>query len=521
MMTKVVLTAQRTIYFGNTIIKPTLTRDRENQGLENVCYVSQPLGYVDSATKEKSDILYNDIIFGALKKHGYTAVRGDEIIASGPIQEKIKEYVTGCGLFIADITGSNPMVMFEVGMRQMTNKPIMLVAEGDRSHPPFNLAAQQIVSYDLSNLEKIGRARDNIEEYIEQLIYNIKAKNRQDFKSVSAASLAGNLEEQKKSSSNEERLLQQIEAVMLHSDNPSEVDQLGRQPFAEALTIRLRRVYKNRNKAFFLHIYGPWGSGKTTLLNLIEQEFKKNSGESEQEKWIVIRFNAWQQQRAGPAWWTLTDALYKQSKKQLRRTESLRLRFFENTWRWLHGLSYRFFWPSIILGIIVIVLFAFDISSITKASQSIDDFFGYLQNRVGLVIASCLAIVTGILALSKSLAPGSSHAATEFIKLTNDPMDQISNHYNKLVKWINKPIVVFIDDLDRCQGTYTVELLERIQTLFRDSNVIYIVTADRRWIYTCYEKAYDDFKKNLEEPGGLCVSYFQRKYSNFLYQSRV
>ena len=75
----------------------------------------------------------------------------------------------------------------------------------------------------------------------------------------------------------------------LHLDQPAIEDELGREPFAEALAGHLRYLrYRlvnavssnisqdslpsslKRDQSFLLHLYGPWGSGKTSLLNFLE-----------------------------------------------------------------------------------------------------------------------------------------------------------------------------------------------------------------------------------------------------------
>jgi hypothetical protein len=234
---------------------------------------------------------------------------------------------------------------------------------------------------------------------------------------------------------------------------------------------------------------------------LIKNEKKENNRENTLHEWIVIWFNAWQHQRSSPAWWSVMDAVYNQSLNRLPFLSSLRLRIYENMWRIWNGLSHRFFWPALIMIVIATVLFFFDTGSIMNATKSAPKFLDFLQNRLGLVIASIVAILSGILTLNNSLAPGSIRAAREFVEMRRDPMNTLSNHYKNLVKWINHPIAVFIDDLDRCQDTYTVELLEGIQTLFKGVDVIYIVCPDRRWIYASYDKAYDAFKCAIDEPG--------------------
>ncbi len=66
---------------------------------------------------------------------------------------------------------------------------------------------------------------------------------------------------------------------------------------------------------------------------------------------------------------------------------------------------------------------------------------------------------------------------------------------------VQLPVAVFIDDLDRCEAQFVVELLQTIQTLFRKAPVAYVVAADRNWVCASYEKTYSDFKNSIMEPG--------------------
>lgn len=86
-------------------------------------------------------------------------------------------------------------------------------------------------------------------------------------------------------------------------------------------------------------------------------------------------------------------------------------------------------------------------------------------------------------------------------ELRNDPLGPIIRVFGKMVNAIRRPIVVFVDDLDRCETKYVVELLEGIQTLFRTVPVVYVVEADRKWICSSFEKGYEDFDKTIGEPG--------------------
>ena len=64
-------------------------------------------------------------------------------------------------------------------------------------------------------------------------------------------------------------------------------------------------------------------------------------------------------------------------------------------------------------------------------------------------------------------------AIAEFRSALQDSADQLADSSG------GKPIVVVIDELDRCRPSYAVELLEVAKHLFAVDNVVFVLTADR------------------------------------------
>jgi hypothetical protein len=80
-------------------------------------------------------------------------------------------------------------------------------------------------------------------------------------------------------------------------------------------------------------------------------------------------------------------------------------------------------------------------------------------------------------------------------------MQLTKEHFAQLVDWLGYPLAIVIDDLDRCKPPFAVELLEGIQTLFRDVPVAYVVAADREWLARSYAAEYSSFEGAFDEPG--------------------
>jgi KAP-like P-loop domain-containing protein len=294
---------------------------------------------------------------------------------------------------------------------------------------------------------------------------------------------------------------------------------------------RMRRMRsEDKESSFILHIHGPWGSGKSSLLNFLGQQLKGEDSDPKTgttKPWVVIEFNAWQYQRVGPPWWWLIKALFQQGFQQLwtiqwRKSKERSFRgkmralvrekkrvllVLRDWWRtimlMLREFLWRFSrtgWTLYLLALSLVFLIIWFISWRFSSVEVATVFFGYIKE-----ISAIFSIIIGgwglILGVSRSLLPGSAQSARNFLETTRNPTQVLTRHFNSLVKQLRYPVAIFVDDLDRCQTPYVIDLLEGIQTLFREAPVAYVVAGDRRWIQACYEQTYDTFASRVHEPG--------------------
>lgn len=135
---------------------------------------------------------------------------------------------------------------------------------------------------------------------------------------------------------------------------------------------------------------------------------------------------------------------------------------------------------------------------------------------ISKVVLTISTFYVAILTMNRSLLLSSARAAQYYTELTSDPMGEIKRRFEKLVDRVKpKHIAVFIDDLDRCQSSFVVELLEGIQTLFHQAPVVFVVVADRRWINASYEQIYDKLNDRVKEPGKPLGTLFLEKVFRF------
>src|SRR4051812_10120416 len=111
---------------------------------EKRVFVPSPIGADESVERKRSDKLLAYIISPVVEELGNrgikaSLIRGDKIPSPGRISKQIIEEIVRCDVMIADVTGNNANVFYEIGLRQALLKPYVLMAEkGHRL--PFDLA---------------------------------------------------------------------------------------------------------------------------------------------------------------------------------------------------------------------------------------------------------------------------------------------------------------------------------------------------------------------------------------------
>jgi hypothetical protein len=287
------------------------------------------------------------------------------------------------------------------------------------------------------------------------------------------------------------------------SDAPTKVDALSRKTLATYLAKRLRFIY-NRDienlSAFFVNIDGAWGSGKSTLLGFLQKALEAkapsnpriNPSQPSEGEWIVVNFNAWENQRLDPPWWFLLKALHRQAMKALWKRDFRRwlgVGLTERLWRLNPGGK------NLQLSLVALCIFIFARYYGVTSKESLNAL-PLVQLVTFLVFIWSIAKAAGSMLLS-----GSAKAAQAFVEEnSSDPMNRLTLHFNKLITEIGYPVAIFIDDLDRCNKEYGVKLLEGLQTIYKNAPVVYVIAADRKWLSTMYENQYSLFAPAITKP---------------------
>lgn len=129
------------------------------------CFVVSPIRETDSEIRSNADKLFKYIISPVCESCGFEPVRVDQINDSDSITQTIIDKLLSSELVIADISGHNPNVFFEMGYRKCTDKPIIhLKKKGETI--PFDVNTVRTFEYDLTDLDNVEETKKRLEQTI-------------------------------------------------------------------------------------------------------------------------------------------------------------------------------------------------------------------------------------------------------------------------------------------------------------------------------------------------------------------
>jgi hypothetical protein len=129
------------------------------------CFIICPIGDEGSEIRKRSDRLLKHVLSPVLAENGYCALRADQIPKVGLITSQVINLIIESPLVIADLTGANPNVYYELAIRHASQKPyIQLIGKGEKI--PFDISAVRTITVDLADLDDVEEAKKKISQQI-------------------------------------------------------------------------------------------------------------------------------------------------------------------------------------------------------------------------------------------------------------------------------------------------------------------------------------------------------------------
>lgn len=241
-------------------------------------------------------------------------------------------------------------------------------------------------------------------------------------------------------------------------------DVLDREEFINKVINLIRAITEN-NKSCSFAIDGQWGSGKSFVLDKIKTKLEDEQSETlAGDKYFVFYYNCWEYDYYDEPIISIISSLWENINQKTKLfTPEVRDKFLKMT------------------------------KAIAKAVAS-----GALKKYTNMDLND----------FTSEFIDSATNAATkEYDKYFG--FHAVMNEVKKEIEEIAKiqPVVIMVDELDRCLPTYTIKVLERLHHIFDGlENVVQIIALDKHQIKKSLEKIYGD---NLD------IDMYLRKFISF------
>lgn len=250
------------------------------------------------------------------------------------------------------------------------------------------------------------------------------------------------------------------------SDKESDKDYLN---FGEVSNLAVDILMAPDMLPVSIGIFGNWGAGKSSMLRLIEQQIEKHD-----QEYMVINFDAWLYQGYDDARVSLLeviarklDVTAKGNETLLQKTKNLISRV--NTFRAMGLLAEGI---ALVHGTPTGGLFYKGVNAIEKVLSSFQGKDGINKKDFQNLQKTAKEGMETFNGLIKKVPP------------TTPPqqIDVFRKEYGEILREIRKPLIVIIDNLDRCLPANAIHTLEAIRLFLFLPNTAFIIAADEEII---------------------------------------
>jgi hypothetical protein len=134
------------------------------------CFVLSPIGAEESAERKAADVVLKHLIMKALGSD-FDVERADESTNPGSITPTILAGILEADLIVADLSGLNPNVFYELAMAHGYAKPTVHIQKAGEP-PPFDVKDMRIVPYNTADPENLEAAQKRLLDYATFAVHN-------------------------------------------------------------------------------------------------------------------------------------------------------------------------------------------------------------------------------------------------------------------------------------------------------------------------------------------------------------
>lgn len=112
----------------------------------DICFIITPIGEEGSVIRKKTDGLIDNVLEPICNELNMEAIPAHKIDKLGSITNQVVQNVLDSKMVIANLTGLNPNVMYELAIRHAIKKPVVCIAE-QGTKLPFDITTERTIFY--------------------------------------------------------------------------------------------------------------------------------------------------------------------------------------------------------------------------------------------------------------------------------------------------------------------------------------------------------------------------------------
>lgn len=251
-------------------------------------------------------------------------------------------------------------------------------------------------------------------------------------------------------------------------------DEFGHRHYVDVI----KNIIDNcQNEQLNIGLFGKWGVGKTTIINLVKNEIDNL------KKYKTVLFGCWKYsnepislkrkfllevaRQIGAPVDELIESLYIKGNRQISNQSILRSE--DSLKKSIKEMFKGLLFSSVIVLFAEVIFYLLLFHRLNIEGQtSIPLFFNAIFAGVIYYVVKILRDYTSNVTITKS------NENLESLEQFEKTFQKLINNFVKK----NNKIIVFVDDLDRCQSKKVIEVLETIKAFINIKNCIFIIACD-------------------------------------------
>ncbi|BEO84736.1 hypothetical protein SMETW2_09860 [Serratia marcescens] len=122
-------------------------RTQDKRECDKTCFIIMPIADASGYDSGHFSRVYNHLIRPACEAAGFKPIRADDVSSSHFIVVDILKKIVESDLAICDLSGRNPNVLYELGLRQAFNKKTVLIKD-NKTENIFDVQGFRYAQYD-------------------------------------------------------------------------------------------------------------------------------------------------------------------------------------------------------------------------------------------------------------------------------------------------------------------------------------------------------------------------------------